>query len=196
MTNLHPTALLGGAGRKRNLYAHVVEEFGNRIVSGDMKLGDSFPNEVLFGREFQVSRSVIWEVVKSLATKKLLKSRTHTGIRVLAPMHWNLLDVEVLGWRYSNMPRARFFRELFEIRSMIEPQAAALAAERASKKELSELRAAFDAMMKDPQLLAEAETQGLDIDPVSGSEIAELVNRVYGTPPDVLDLVRKINAAR
>jgi tripartite-type tricarboxylate transporter receptor subunit TctC len=61
---------------------------------------------------------------------------------------------------------------------------------------LSELRSAFDAMMKDPQLLAEAATQGLDIDPVSGSEIAELVNRLYGTPRDVLDLVRKINAAR
>ena len=51
-------------------------------------------------------------------------------------------------------------------------------------------------MMKDPQLLAEAATQGLDIDPVSGTEIAELVDRLYGTPPDVLDLVRKINASR
>ena len=61
---------------------------------------------------------------------------------------------------------------------------------------LAELRAAFDAMMKDPQLLAEAATQGLDIDPVSGAEIAELVDRLYGTPPDVLDLVRKINASR
>ena len=40
---------------------------------------------------------------------------------------------------------------------------------------LGELRAAFDAMMQDPQLLAEAASQGLDIDPVSGAEIAELV---------------------
>src|SRR3954447_17689580 len=61
---------------------------------------------------------------------------------------------------------------------------------------LNELRAAFDAMMKDPQILGEAATQGLDIDPVSGSEIAELVNRIYTTPADVLELVRKINASR
>jgi len=61
---------------------------------------------------------------------------------------------------------------------------------------LGELRAAFDAMMKDPQFLAEAATQGLDIDPVSGSEITELVNRLYGTPSEILDLVRKINASR
>jgi tripartite-type tricarboxylate transporter receptor subunit TctC len=61
---------------------------------------------------------------------------------------------------------------------------------------LGELRAAFNAMMQDPQLLAEAAGQGLDIDPVSGAEITELVDRLYGTPPDILDLVRKINASR
>ena len=61
---------------------------------------------------------------------------------------------------------------------------------------VAELRAAFNAMMQDPQLLAEAATQGLDIDPVSGGEIAALVDRLYATPPDVLDLVRKINASR
>ena len=61
---------------------------------------------------------------------------------------------------------------------------------------VAELRAAFNAMMQDPQLIAEATGQGLDIDPVSGAEIAELVDRLYGTPPDVLDLVRKINASR
>ena len=61
---------------------------------------------------------------------------------------------------------------------------------------VAELRSAFNAMMQDPQLRAEAASQGLDIDPVSGAEIAELVERIYGTPPDVLDLVRKINASR
>jgi tripartite-type tricarboxylate transporter receptor subunit TctC len=61
---------------------------------------------------------------------------------------------------------------------------------------LGELRAAFTAIMQDPQLLAEAATQGLDIDPVSGAEMMEVVDRLYGTPPDVLDLVRKINASR
>jgi len=61
---------------------------------------------------------------------------------------------------------------------------------------LAELRSAFDAMMKDPELLSEAGKQGLDIDPVSGAEIAALVRRVYDTPPDVIELVRRINASR
>ena len=61
---------------------------------------------------------------------------------------------------------------------------------------VAELRAAFSAMMQDPQLLAEAAAQGLEVDPVNGTEIAELVQRLYTTPPDVLELVRRINASR
>ena len=61
---------------------------------------------------------------------------------------------------------------------------------------LGELRAAFTAMMQDPALLAEAASQGLDVDPVAGAEIAALVQRLYETPPDVLDLVRRISASR
>ena len=61
---------------------------------------------------------------------------------------------------------------------------------------MAEIRSAFMAMMKDPELLSEAATQGLDIDPVSGTEIDELVQRLYNTPPDVLDLVKKINSSR
>ena len=60
---------------------------------------------------------------------------------------------------------------------------------------MRELRSAFDAMMKDRELLAEAARQGLDVDPVSGAEMQALVARLYATPPDVIDLVRKINAA-
>jgi hypothetical protein len=59
-----------------------------------------------------------------------------------------------------------------------------------------ELRAAFDAMAKDPELLAEAARQSLDVDPVSGAEMQALVERLYRAPPDVIDLVQKINSAR
>ena len=58
-------------------------------------------------------------------------------------MHWNLLDPEVLNWRYSSMKPAAFFREIFEVRGMIEPQAARLAAERAGKADLREMADAF-----------------------------------------------------
>jgi DNA-binding FadR family transcriptional regulator len=146
MLKLDSAALGGRSPRKRNLFSHVVEELGLRIVRGDFRPGTALPNETVLGQEFDASRSVIREAVKSLAAKGLIESRTRTGIRVLAPMHWNLLDPEVLAWRYSAMPPAQFYREIFEIRGLIEPHAAAFAAERASKAELSEMSSAFDAM--------------------------------------------------
>jgi tripartite-type tricarboxylate transporter receptor subunit TctC len=60
---------------------------------------------------------------------------------------------------------------------------------------VDELRAAFGAMMADPDLLAEAARQALDVDPVSGAEMQALVERLYRAPPEVVDLVQKINAA-
>ena len=110
---------LGNKGGKRNLFAHVVEELGTRIVRGDIALTDPFPSEADLGREFGASRSVIREAVKSLAARGLIESRTRTGIRVLPPNQWNLLDAEVLSWRYRVMPAAQFYSELFEVRLMI-----------------------------------------------------------------------------
>jgi GntR family galactonate operon transcriptional repressor len=146
MQNLDASALRGGPFRKRNLFSHVVEELGSRIVRGDFNPGAALPNEADLGLEYGASRSVVREAVKSLAAKGLLESRTRTGIRVLTPIHWNLLDPEVLGWRYSSMPPTEFFRELFEFRGMIEPQAAGLAAERATDAEIAEMQAAYAAM--------------------------------------------------
>jgi DNA-binding FadR family transcriptional regulator len=132
--------------RKHSLFAHAVDELGSRIVRGDLKPGTTLPNEADVGRELGVSRSVVREAVKSLAAKGLLEPRARIGTRILEPRNWNLLDLDVLSWRYASMPRTQFFRELFEIRRMIEPPAAAVAAERADADDLAEMRAAYAEM--------------------------------------------------
>ncbi|HEX2115999.1 MAG TPA: FadR/GntR family transcriptional regulator [Alphaproteobacteria bacterium] len=132
--------------RKRNLFSHVVEEVGSGIVRGVYKPGDVLPVEGELGRALGASRSVVREAIKSLAAKGLVVSRTRTGTRVLAPTHWNLLDLDVLGWRYAAMPRMQFFREVFDLRRMIEPAAAGLAAERAAPADIVALEEALDAM--------------------------------------------------
>jgi DNA-binding FadR family transcriptional regulator len=145
MTSLRPKSLLGG-NSKRNLFAYVADELGSRIVRGEIKPGGTFPIEAELGEEFGASRSVIREAVKSLAAKGLLESRTRTGIRVLPPERWNLFDLDVLEWRYMSMPLEVFYRELFEIRRMIEPEAAALAAERGTALEVAAIQSAYEAM--------------------------------------------------
>jgi tripartite-type tricarboxylate transporter receptor subunit TctC len=55
------------------------------------------------------------------------------------------------------------------------------------------LRDAFDATMKDPEFLAEAARQKLVINAVSGKKIAELLDRVYATPQELLDRVTALS---
>jgi len=131
---------------KRNLFSHVVDDLGLRILRGDLRPDEPFPKEADLEVEFRASRSVIREAVKTLAAKGLLESRPRTGTRVLPPVHWTLMDAQVLGWRYSTAPPAQFFAELFEVRLMIEPEAAVLAAQRATGEDLAEIRAAYQAM--------------------------------------------------
>jgi len=51
------------------------------------------------------------------------------------------------------------------------------------------LQKAFDASMEDPALLAEAAKQNMEIDPISGSEIAALLNRLYDVPDAIYERV-------
>jgi len=48
------------------------------------------------------------------------------------------------------------------------------------------LRAAFDATMKDPDFLAEAERRDIEVNPVTGTEIDALLADVYATPKDIV----------
>jgi tripartite-type tricarboxylate transporter receptor subunit TctC len=53
------------------------------------------------------------------------------------------------------------------------------------------LRAAFDAGMKDPEILAKAQQMKLDLEPASGVELEAIVKRILSTPKPVVDMVKK-----
>jgi GntR family transcriptional regulator, galactonate operon transcriptional repressor len=138
--------LPGNGGRRLNLHAQVVRELGLRILAGGLRPGHVLPNEADLGRELGVSRSILREAIKSLAAKGLVASRTRVGTHVRDPQHWNLLDLDVLSWRYATMPRMAFFRDLFEVRRVVEPGAAELASETAEPSDLAALDQACAAM--------------------------------------------------
>jgi DNA-binding FadR family transcriptional regulator len=160
------SALLGGnpaAPRKRNLCGQVVNELGLGIVCGDFKCGDTLPNEAELGHRFGVSRTVLREAIKTLAAKGLLETRARTGSRVRPQSEWNLLDPDVLGWRYYAMPAGDFYESLFVLRRVIEPAAAELAATTATTDDIAALVRAYDALLAaDPR--AEPAAAAADID--------------------------------
>jgi tripartite-type tricarboxylate transporter receptor subunit TctC len=60
------------------------------------------------------------------------------------------------------------------------------------KARVKALRAAFDAMVKDPKFLADANRQGLVISPVSGTDLQKLVAKIVNSPPATIKAAKKI----
>lgn len=59
------------------------------------------------------------------------------------------------------------------------------------KDRAAALRKAFMASLADPELLAEAKRMRIEITPTSGDEVEKLIARLYATPKDVVENIRK-----
>ena len=119
----------------RARHARVVHGLGARIVRGGLAPGAAVPTEDELVSEFQVGRSALREGVKVLAGKGLLESRTSAGTRVRPRESWNLLDPDVLTWRFASDPSAADIGVLANLRVALEPGAARLAAESATQEQ-------------------------------------------------------------
>lgn len=130
----------------RSLHGHVVRELGTRIVAGDLKPGDVLPREDALAESMQVSRNALREALKVLSSKGLIEARPKIGTRVRAREFWNQLDADMLSWRCASMPTDDFVEKLVEMRELIEPAAAAAAAQRRTSADLARIDEAYGKM--------------------------------------------------
>jgi tripartite-type tricarboxylate transporter receptor subunit TctC len=95
----------------------------------------------------------------------------------------DLPDVPLIGDYAQTDAQRQILKLVLSRQNMARPFAAppGLPADRAAA-----LRAAFDATMADPQFVAEARAAGLEVNPVSGAAIAQLIAETYQTPADVV----------
>ncbi len=120
-------------------------------MSGRIRPGEGLPNTQDLSAELGVSRSALREAIKVLGAKGMLEVRPRTGTRVLPRSSWNLMDPELLGWCGPTLD-ADLVRSLLECRQLIEPGAAALAAQRATNPQLAAIEAALERMAQAPSL--------------------------------------------
>jgi len=132
----------------RRLRGAVAHYLGSEIVSGRIPPGARLTGEVANSEALNVSRSAYREAVQVLTAKGLVESRPKAGTRVLPRERWNLLDPMVLAWAFTGEPPIEFVRDLFELRAIVEPAAAHMAAERRSKNDVKALRDALAAMRR------------------------------------------------
>ena len=81
-----------------------------------------------------------------LAAKGLVESRPKTGTRVSERAAWHLLDPDVLSWIFEFEPEDDLLASLFELRKIVEPEAAALAATRRTPEQVAIMAEALEGM--------------------------------------------------
>jgi DNA-binding FadR family transcriptional regulator len=131
---------------KARIHGAVAHRLGVLIVSGHYQPGDLLDTEIAFAEQLKVSRSVYREAIRVLAAKGLVDSRPKTGTRINPRHEWHLLDPEVLAWFFESQPSMEFLAGLFELRMIVEPEAAALAAARRSGADVTQMRVALQDM--------------------------------------------------
>jgi DNA-binding FadR family transcriptional regulator len=131
---------------QRNLTQQLVQDLGVAIVQGKYRVRGSVPSEADICKQYGVSRSATREAVKMLAAKGLLTSRPRQGIRVLPEDSWNMFDSDVLQWLLQSRPSRELLAEFAEMRYVIEPEAAALAARSATPEAVRGIEVAYKRM--------------------------------------------------
>lgn len=126
----------------------IVDRIGCAIVSGRFEQGLILPKEGELATEFGVGRSTLREAVKVLSGKGLVRTARRFGTQVCTSEEWNFLDPDVLGW-YAAAPTnvPGLVLSIIELRTAIEPAAAALAARRASACEAGAILQHAEALM-------------------------------------------------
>jgi DNA-binding FadR family transcriptional regulator len=136
---------LEGPVARQSLAATVTEAIGRAIVSGKLAPNSGLPNELALTAELGVSRAVLREGLKLLASKGLIQAKPRSGTVVSPRRLWNLLDVDILTWHLSLDPTERLINAWFDFRLQFEPIASRLAAS-ASSEALADIREAFEEM--------------------------------------------------
>lgn len=124
----------------------IARALGGEILGGVHPPGELMPPEAALLKRFGVSRTVLREVIKTLAAKGLLSSRARVGTWVLDPGCWNFFDPDVLAWKADYGPDPEFQRQLTELRQVIEPAGARMAAARRDAAQMAELRRCLGAL--------------------------------------------------
>ena len=126
-----------------SLREQVLHAIGIRIISGELQPGDVLPKEDTLSKEYGVSRTVIREAVKGLASRGLVESRPKVGTIIKPRSDWQMLDPAVLEWVAASEQNGEFMYHLAEVRTAIEPATAELAARHATPEDIARMREAY-----------------------------------------------------
>ena len=133
-------------GRRRNagVTDDAIERIRELVASGAWGPGTRLPREVDLAKQLGLSRNSLREAVRALSQARVLEVRQGDGTYVSSLDPGELLEPTLSA---THLLQGRTVLELFEVRRMLEPEAAALAAQRGDEEVAAALEAELDRMV-------------------------------------------------
>jgi GntR family transcriptional repressor for pyruvate dehydrogenase complex len=127
------------------VFEQVAEQIEKRILDGELRSGDRLPTERHLAEQFHVSRTAVREAMKILAQKGLVDMRPGRGTIVIDGANAAMQDSIDLVMKLR-LGEVGGSNNLVEVREILEIEIAALAAARATEKEIAAMREAVKIM--------------------------------------------------
>jgi GntR family transcriptional repressor for pyruvate dehydrogenase complex len=143
--------------RSSRLYEQIVQQIEDSILKGTLKSGDQLPSERELALKFGVSRTAVREAVKALHEKGLVEAYSGRGTFITNGTSEAVRQSINLMLRIDQSDGSE---NLAEVRQILEPEIAALAATRIQAQQIALMREAFSVMnsaLKDPDAYIEAD---------------------------------------
>ncbi|MGG4604967.1 FadR/GntR family transcriptional regulator [Paenalcaligenes sp. Me131] len=128
--------------RVEGLPAMIARQIYEKVAQGLLKAGDRLPTESELSESFGVSRTVVREAIAQLRHEGLVETRRGVGAFITEPERRQFLRLDDLS---LNDPES--FRSLFQLRSVLEVEAAGLAAQHHTEEEMVRIDDALNRMI-------------------------------------------------
>jgi GntR family transcriptional regulator, transcriptional repressor for pyruvate dehydrogenase complex len=143
--------------RTSRLYEQIVQQIEDSILKGTLKAGDQLPSERDLALKFGVSRTAVREAVKALHEKGLVEAYSGRGTFITNGTSQAMTQSINLMMRIDQVEGSE---NLAQVRQILEPEIAAMAAIKIQEPQLALMREAFSTMnaaLKDPDAYIEAD---------------------------------------
>ncbi|VVP55293.1 FadR/GntR family transcriptional regulator [Pseudomonas fluorescens] len=176
--NVQPVA------RRPHLAEHIARSLSDEIASGRLRPGDRLPTEQFLSQNFGVSRNVVREGIATLRAQGLIQSRQGVGVFVSAAPQ--SAEPSPQRERTSLLDGDNTIRNMFEVRAVLESQAAALAASHMTPHKLKTIQAAVLRMQYEGEPTLDTVNADLDfhraVAAASGNDYLETMIRTVLEP--------------
>lgn len=142
--------------QSERLYERIVEQIESAIVAGELNVGDKLPPERELATQFAVSRTAVREAVKILREKGFIEIRPGRGTFVTNTSPNSMRNSFDRIVKFGTPDGSA---NLVEVREILEPEIAALAARRMTKDFIEDMQEAVDTMegTQDVEVFVEAD---------------------------------------